>query len=1011
MAKRTIEESTLTALADMIRKKTGRTGLLTPEEGMISAMSILEDNAEPISEQIDMSTKSWTRGLLEPNSDRIVGASTYGLYTISFSNLYEISGTEASIEFIAPDDCIMRISVVDKSTGISADGYYAKWTRSGTFDVSKCNNHSIFMSVKYEDNRELSHSAANTLASAIVVKITSGAPAFVADEPETLGQLACLSRIKQMRDIKYIPVADLPYNNGTYAAGTEIIGLPYSSVRKTDKFIGYNVSLHTFMTALHNPNSVLYTKTSTDSHAETWYGTNCSTFVSYVYDSPYHNATAIFASMDFIEPIEVADMKLCDAANMIEDDAKGGHVVIISGIVRDKSGNIKTVEISESDGVGVSKTTMPYEAFLYQFVELQGYKMYRNTDLYKTSYVPSEFVHVFDNEPVENYVYSDLCTDLGDKATIRTDETITLQPLATNGYTAIKLYRKGVEVGSYNVENTELTGLDAGKYFAKLYPETDNSDTSFIICSVSVSQNEKRYIFSGEYGTPIRVQFKNSTGFTLYAYDLTDEDIERGYADIDYSNTEATTVCVPFKNEYGFVVAQCDYTVPTGGGSGDDGGGDGTGDGEDTGDGDETQVDSIENYTKVSYIETDGNQYIDTGVLASDHPDGIKYEMSAHVSQVLSVDSHNWFFGALASSKRSGNLTYWGAGNFRLFAGGSDVLLQHSVDIVDTDVAIDITVSSNDPASAVGTINGSTMSRQNDGTATTMPDANIYVMRCNGASSGSWFCGKLYSFVMTATDGTQIRNYVPVYRNSDNVVGLFDIVENKFYENAGSGSFVIEGNADSGETDAMDGYQRLSYIQADGNQCIDTGVLASNYPDGITYTMSSCITDLLTESGNNWMFGALADGKRSGNLTFWGANSADNDGNFRLFAGGDATLLQHTMTVIGVDTEIVISATATAPGLATGFINGTGMSRQNDGSATDMPSANIYLMRCNGASSGSWFCRKMYGFSMEATDGTPIRNFIPVCRLEDNTPGLYDTVENKFYENIGTGTFTAGGPM
>lgn len=37
-----------------------------------------------------------------------------------------------------------------------------------------------------------------------------------------------------------------------------------------------------------------------------------------------------------------------------------------------------------------------------------------------------------------------------------------------------------------------------------------------------------------------------------------------------------------------------------------------------------------------------------------------------------------------------------------------------------------------------------------------------------------------------------------------------------------------------------------------------------------------------------------------------------------------------------------------------------------------------------------------------------VRNMIPVRRLSDNVLGMYDTVNNVFYDNQGTGTFTAG---
>lgn len=778
MAKRTIEEATLSALGSVIRRKTGLTDLLTPEAGMIAALETLEDNQTQSAEEISLAGKNWQRGMLEPNSGNIVGAASYGLYTVSFARLYTFTGTESALEFSGPADCLIRLAVVDPNTGTCDDAHYVKWAPSGTMDVSGCTDHDLYLSVKYADNRELSDSAADDLAAQVTVKIISGTAVFLADQPETLGQLACLSRIRQLRDIVYTPVAALPYNDGTYPAGTVITGLPYSSVRKTDRFIGYNVSVHTFMTALHNPNSVLYTKSSTEFHAKTWYGTNCSTFVSYAYDFPYHNPTAIFAELPCIEPIEAADMRLCDAANMIEEGASGGHIVIISGIRRDASGRIVTVEISESDGIGVSCTTMSYEAFLYEYLEKQGYRMYRNRDLYKVSYVPSPYIPLFPEEPQNAVVYSDLCTDLGDQAVILTGETITLQPLVTAGYTGIKLYRKGIEVGSYGVGNIPLSGLAPGKYTARLYPAGEHSETSFMVCSGSVAQEGARYTFSGEGGTPVRVVFKDSTGFTVKAVDLTEADVDRGYIDIDFADETVATVCVPFRNAYGFAVAQCSYTLP-----------DGTVTPEEP---EEPEVPSDglpEAYRQVSYIETDGSQFVDTGILASDHPEGISYAMSGRVNQVLSASSNNWFWGALADGKRSGNLSYWGNGNFRLFAGGSETLLQHSLDVTGLDLEIAVTATAAAPEAATGTVNGNAMARQNSGTPTDMPDASIYLMRCNGASSGSWFCGRLYSFSMTAADGTRLREFVPCYRVSDGVAGLYDLVSGGFYANAGNGSF------------------------------------------------------------------------------------------------------------------------------------------------------------------------------------------------------------------------------
>ena len=52
---------------------------------------------------------------------------------------------------------------------------------------------------------------------------------------------------------------------------------------------------------------------------------------------------------------------------------------------------------------------------------------------------------------------------------------------------------------------------------------------------------------------------------------------------------------------------------------------------------------------------------------------------------------------------------------------------------------------------------------------------------------------KLYHAVIS--EGTGIKaNYIPCYRKSDSVIGLYDVVGNSFYPNNGSGSFTKGNN-------------------------------------------------------------------------------------------------------------------------------------------------------------------------------------------------------------------------
>ena len=81
---------------------------------------------------------------------------------------------------------------------------------------------------------------------------------YVSDVPENIGVLNTILNMKQMAEVKYTPLASLPQQSGNFVAGVQKKGLPYSSTRPEALFVPGNVSLHTFMTAIQNPNSYLY---------------------------------------------------------------------------------------------------------------------------------------------------------------------------------------------------------------------------------------------------------------------------------------------------------------------------------------------------------------------------------------------------------------------------------------------------------------------------------------------------------------------------------------------------------------------------------------------------------------------------------------------------------------------------------------------------------------------------------------------------------------------------------
>ena len=101
----------------------------------------------------------------------------------------------------------------------------------------------------------------------------------------------------------------------------------------------------------------------------------------------------------------------------------------------------------------------------------------------------------------------------------------------------------------------------------------------------------------------------------------------------------------------------------------------------------------------------------------------------------------------------------------------------------------------------------------------------------SGSVSEYSYC-KFYSYKIYDSN-ILIRNYIPVVRHSDGVVGMYDLVENKFYTNAGSGSF-IEGSTLTGSISVS------KNINEAGNISGGTG---NKFPDGSIGTTLNATTN------------------------------------------------------------------------------------------------------------------------------------------------------------------------
>lgn len=199
-------------------------------------------------------------------------------------------------------------------------------------------------------------------------------------------------------------------------------------------------------------------------------------------------------------------------------------------------------------------------------------------------------------------------------------------------------------------------------------------------------------------------------------------------------------------------------------------------------------------YQQVEYIATDGNQIIDTLVIPSDHKDGIWYELDFRSNWSGSLNSNDYVWGCISGSSRSGNLYYnRSAGNSRLVCGTTLGGITYVWYDITKRTVVRAFATSEDTSCLYleyeqnGEIKNPTVNNSTYDTAP-MPSESIYLFNCRGISRQGTpiVC---YGFSMKAADKTPIRNFIPCYRKSDGVIGLYDTVEGDFYTNIGTGSF------------------------------------------------------------------------------------------------------------------------------------------------------------------------------------------------------------------------------
>lgn len=386
-------------------------------------------------------------------------------------------------------------------------------------------------------------------------------------------------------------------------------------------------------------------------------------------------------------------------------------------------------------------------------------------------------------------------------------------------------------------------------------------------------------------------------------------------------------------------------------------------------------------YQEVEYIESTGTQYIDSG-LSINNPLSFKAEFKWRKTSTSTADQ------CLAGARYSTNYSigYKGA---NCYNHGLELAPEFSSNVSFNDNIDYISVFEGGNSVTKYTQNGTTYTSSNPYNQFNTYGYNITLFAMNQGGNVQWFfIGRLYHYRFTI-NGTKVRDFIPCYRKSDNEVGLYDIVNNQFYTNQGTGTFLCGRPL---VYDTIQGYQQVDYIETTGTQWIDT-----NYIPTIDDVIDAGIefTSIAIKPVENWgtVFGAYPT------KSLWLYKEMNGvPVYFCTYSGGS-----NVYKIMQVSTNIPYNIIFKKD---TFIVNGISYSINNE-TRTSQDTLSLFRVNPYNASSYPLFTGKLRTFKVYKDNKYSI-NFIPMRRLSDNELGLYDLVNGVFYTNQGSGEFIAG---
>ncbi len=378
------------------------------------------------------------------------------------------------------------------------------------------------------------------------------------DKPSSQGVENAIRRAKQLACLSYTPILPLPIvekirkadgssaNAETYSsAWLPRQGLLYSSVRRHETYIGYNISLETFFSALTNPNSVVYQKpiTGTGQNVHNYYGIVCSCYASYCLNLHYRTNCARWPSIPGIHKVDTSALENIQLADVVLNVKK--HIAVVTDIERDADGKVYFIHVSESTLPFIRTTRFTPEEFRNYWLQ-DGYEVYHYDGVKDVPYTPDPFAPV-EGDPTlpVPFINRSLMPDFGNKANYRKGE----QPVE------ISVFEAGCEQVEVTDPDGKKTLLPVENGFVRLVPdkvglyeaacvrkEGHSEPVCWCVTDFEVTADKETYRFGEEIGLTFRNPAEDPILGWVYVRKDTDKGAGSGWLDL---RQKEGTVTIP----------------------------------------------------------------------------------------------------------------------------------------------------------------------------------------------------------------------------------------------------------------------------------------------------------------------------------------------------------------------------------------------------------------------------------------------------------------------------------